>query len=163
MALNILLVTVSLIILVGLQQRQYLKPSEKSMKGVETMELPTTQANKLIVSAHYSWINRIIVGAIPRELAGNTNETILRISEWLNEPTGYANATFKGWTIGVEVQIFYKLNSGISKLDDEIALARLFVKDGWTVEQSKDHIQDPDTHQVSKAFYFAKNLMIKGE
>ena len=52
------------------------------------MELPTTQANKLIVSAHYSWINRIVVGAIPRELAGNTNETILRISEWLNEPTG---------------------------------------------------------------------------
>ena len=63
----------------------------------------------------------------------------------------------------MEVQIFYKLNSGISKLDDEIALARLFVKDGWTVEQSKDHIQDPDTHQVSKVFYFAKNLMIKGE
>lgn len=125
------------------------------------MELPTTQANKLIASAKYSWIDRIVIGVIPRELTGNTDETILRISEWLNEPTGYANATFKGWTIGVEVQIFYKLNSGISKLDDEIALARLFVKDGWTVEQSKDHIQDPDTHQVSKVFYFSKDLIIK--
>lgn len=133
------------------------------MMEVETMELPTTIANKLIASAKYSWIDKTVIGAIPRELAGNTDKTILRISEWLNEPTSYANATFKGWTIGVEVQIFYKLNSGISKLDDEIALARLFVKDGWTVEQSKDHIQDPDTHQVSKVFYFAKNLMIKGE
>ena len=133
------------------------------MKKVETMELPTTQANKLIVSAKYSWIDRIVIGIIPRELTGNSEETIVRISEWRNERTGYANATVRGWTIGVEVQIFYKLNSGISKLDDEIALARLFVKDGWTVEQSKDHIQDPDTHQVSKVFYFAKNLMIKGE
>lgn len=127
------------------------------------MELPTTIANKLIASAKHSWIDKTVIGAIPRELAGNTDKTILRISEWLNEPTSYANATFKGWTIGVEVQIFYKLNSGISKLDDEIALARLFVKNGWTVEQSKDHIQDPDTHQVSKVFYFAKNLIIKGE
>ena len=125
------------------------------------MELPTTQANKLIVSAKYSWINRIIVGAIPRELAGNTDETIVRISEWLNEPTYYANATFKGWTIGVQVQIFYKLNSGINSLDDEIALARLFVKNGWTIEQSKDHIQDPDTRQVTKVFYFSKDLIIK--
>ncbi len=127
------------------------------------MELPTTQANKLIVSAHYSWIDRTVIGAIPRELAGNTSETILRLSEWLNEPIYYANATFKGWTIGVEVQIFYKKDSGINSLDDEIKLAQLFVKDGWTVEQSKDHIQDPDTHQVSKVFYFAKNLILKEE
>lgn len=131
------------------------------MKKVETMELPTTQANKLIVSAKYSWIDRIVIGVIPRELTGNTDETIVRISEWLNEPTYYANATFKGWTIGVQVQIFYKLNSGINSLDDEIALARLFVKNGWTIEQSKDHIQDPDTHQVSKVFYFSKDLIIK--
>lgn len=124
------------------------------------MELPTTQAKNLIKSINPSWIDEIVVGAIPRELAGNTDKTICRISEWLNEPTYYANATFKGWAIGVEVQIFYKLNSEISKLDNEIALARLFAKDGWTIEQSKDHIQDPDTHQVSKAFYFAKNLML---
>ena len=125
------------------------------------MELPTTQANKLIVSAKYSWIDRIVIGVIPRELTGNTDETIVRISEWLNEPTYYANATFKGWTIGVQVQIFYKLNSGINSLDDEIALARFFVKNGWTIEQSKDHIQDPDTRQVTKVFYFSKDLIIK--
>lgn len=125
------------------------------------MELPTTQANKLIVSAKYSWIDRIVIGSIPRELAGNTSETIILISEWLNEPTYYANTTFKGWTVGVQVQIFYKKDSGINSLNNEIALAQLFVKNGWTIEQSKDHIQDPDTKQVTKVFYFAKDLIIK--
>lgn len=126
------------------------------------MELPTTQAHKLIDSAKLKWIDKIVVGAMPKEQAGNVDSTICQITEWLNEPNGYANAIFKRWTIGVEVQIFYKLNSGINTLDDEIKLAQLFVKNGWMVEQSKDHIQDPDTRQVTKVFYFAKDLIIKG-
>lgn len=126
------------------------------------MELPTTQARKLISSLGLTWIDQLVVGPIPRELAGNTDKTICRLSEWLNEPTRYANATFKGWTIGVEVQIFYRLNSKINSLDNEISLARAFVRDGWTVEQSKDHLQDPDTRQVTKVFYFAKNLKLEG-
>lgn len=127
------------------------------------VDLPTTQAKRLIKGGQFKWIDRIIVGAVPRELAGNTDVTLCRISEWLNEPTDYANAIFKGWTIGVEVQIFYKKNSGVNSLDNEIALARRFVRDGWTVEQSNDHIQDPDTKQVTKVFYFAKNLILKEE
>lgn len=127
------------------------------------MELPTTQAKRLINSLHLDWVDKIVVGAIPREMAGNTDKTICRISEYLNEPTYYANATFKGWTIGVEVQIFYKKDSGISTLNNEIALAKAFVRDGWTVEQSRDHVQDPDTRQVVKVFFFAKDLVIKEE
>lgn len=128
-----------------------------------TVELPTTMARKLIANAKFSWIDKTVVGGLPKELATSTDKTICRISEWLNEPTSYANATFKGWTIGVEVQIFYKKDSGVSTLDDEIKLAQLFVKNNWTVEQSKDHIQDPDTLQVTKVFYFAKNLILKEE
>lgn len=127
------------------------------------MDLPTNQAEDLIKLGKFDWIDQLIVGPIPREMAGNTDQTICRISEWLNEPTGYANAMFKGWTIGVEVQIFYKLNSGIATLNNEIALAKLFVKNNWTVEQSNDHIQDPDTHQVTKVFYFAKNELLREE
>lgn len=127
------------------------------------MELPTTQAKKLIKSGNFKWIDLIVSGPTPSELAGNTDKTLCRLTEWLNEPTHYANATFKGWTIGVEVQIFYKKDSGISTLNDEIKLAKLFVKDGWTIEQSRDHIQDPDTRQVTKAFYFAKDLVLKEE
>lgn len=127
------------------------------------MELPTTQARKLIESLNFSWIDKLMIGTIPTEMAGNTDQTICLIREWLNEPVYYANATFKGWTIGVEVQIFYKKDSGINSLDGEIKLAKAFVKDNWTIEQSKDHIQDPDTHQVTKVFYFAKNLILKEE
>lgn len=127
------------------------------------MELPTTQAKRLIKSGDFKWIDMIVSGPIPSELAGNTGKTLCRLTEWLNEPTYYANTTFKGWTIGVEVQIFYKKNSGISTLNDEIKLAKLFVKNGWTIEQSRDHTQDPDTHQVTKVFYFAKDLVLKEE
>lgn len=125
------------------------------------MKLPTTQARKLIDSANLSWIDKLVIGAMPKELAGNVDDTICQLTEWLNEPAGFANALFKRWTIGVEVQIFYKRDSGITTLDDEIKLAQLFVKNGWNVENSRDHIQDPDTRQVTKVFYFAKELIIK--
>lgn len=125
------------------------------------MELPTTQAKRVIESMKLPWIDEIVVGQIPRELADTSNKTICRISEYLNEPTYYANATFKGWTIGVEVQIFYKLNSGIRTLNNEIDLAREFMKNNWTIENSEDHIQDPDTRQVIKVFHFSKDLIIK--
>lgn len=124
------------------------------------MELPTTQARRLM-GTKFPWIDQIVTGELPHAVAGNADQTICRISEWLNEPTYYANAKFKGWTIGVEVQIFYKKDSGISTLNGEIQLAQLFKADGWTIEQSKNHIQDPDTGQVTKVFYFAKDLVIK--
>lgn len=124
------------------------------------MELPTTQAERLL-KGKFNWIDLLVVGEIPHAVASNANQTICRLSEWLNEPTYYANAKFKGWTIGVEVQIFYKKDSGISSLNGEIQLAQLFKSDGWTIENSKNHIQDPDTGQVTKVFYFAKDLIIK--
>ena len=127
------------------------------------MELPTTMARKLVLKSDSTWIDKVIIGAIPKELRGNTSFTICLISEWLNEPTYYANTAFKGWTVGVEVQIFYKKNSSVDTLNDEIKLAKFFIKNGWTVEQSKNHIQDPDTRQVTKVFYFAKNLILKEE
>lgn len=127
------------------------------------MELPTTQARDLIKALNPKWIDLLKVGELTQSEAGNKDKTICRISEWLNEPSGYANANFKGWTIGVEVQIFYKKNSGVDSLNDEIKLAHWFVAHGWTVEQSRNHIQDPDTGQVNKVFYFAKNELLKKE
>lgn len=54
------------------------------------MELPTTQAKKLIKSGNFKWIDLIVSGPIPSELAGNTDKTLCRLTEWLNEPTHYA-------------------------------------------------------------------------
>lgn len=128
---------------------------------VMVVELPTTQASKLISSLSLKWIDQMVIGEMPRELAGNKDKTICQVTEWLNEPQYYANRTFKGWTIGVVVHIFYKANSKVNSLNNEIKLAKAFVKDNWTIEQSKNHTQDPDTRQVTKVFYFAKDLILK--
>lgn len=124
------------------------------------MKLPTTQASELM-GGHFPWIDQYFIESVPQGVELKTSETICIISEWLNEPTYYANRTFKGWTIGVEAHIFYKLNSPMNTLDEEMKIAQLFVADGWTIENSRNHSKDPDTQQVDKVFYFAKNLVIK--
>ena len=124
------------------------------------MKLPTTQARELM-GGHFPWIDHFFIESVPQGVAIKTSETICIISEWLNEPTYYANRTFKGWTVGVEVHIFYKLNSTLNTLDEEMKIAHLFVQNGLTIEASRNHSKDPDTQQVDKVFYFAKNLLIK--
>lgn len=122
------------------------------------MKLPTTQALELMQGI--DWIDDFFAESIPDEFQDDT-KTICLVSEWLNEPTYYANRSFKGWLIGVEVQIFYKLDTDVDSLDQEIQLAQRFKLDDWTIEQSKNHIKDPDTNQVTKVFYFAKQEMLK--
>jgi hypothetical protein len=124
------------------------------------MDLPSVQALDLI-DGQFDWIDDIYLESLPEEETDLTDKTVCLITEWLNEPTGYANRTFKRWQIGVEVQIFYKKDSDTTTLDGEIALADRFKCDDWTVDQSKTHIKDPDTGQVTKVFYFSKDLTIE--
>lgn len=127
------------------------------------MELPTVYAQRLIASAHFNWVDDIYRDAIPQELQDKTDSTIVLITEDINEPAYYANGTFKGWQIGVEVQIFYSNNlpDNFRMMDAEISFAKLFNCDRWQIIDSKNHIEDPDTNQVSKVFYFSKNLTMK--
>lgn len=127
------------------------------------MQLPTVTAFKLLQSANFEWIDQMFRDGLPEEVGDVDDQTIVDITEWLNEPAYYANQTFKGWNIGVEIQIFYSnsLPAEFNMMDAEIKLADLFKKDDWNIEQSKNHIQDPDTGQVSKVFYFSKILLIK--
>lgn len=127
------------------------------------MQLPTVTAFKLLQSANFEWIDQMFRDGLPEEVGDVDDQTIVDITEWLNEPAYYANKTFKGWNIGVEIQIFYSnsLPAEFNMMDAEIKLADLFKKDDWNIEQSKNHIQDPDTGQVSKVFYFSKILLIK--
>lgn len=124
------------------------------------MKLPVTQAINLL-KPQMPWIDQFYREKIPDGIEPDLSKTICIIQEWLNEPIYYANATFKGWTIGVEIKLCYAKNSPIRTLNNEIEIAKLFVKDGWTVEKSENHIQDPDTGQVIKVFYFAKDLILK--
>lgn len=124
------------------------------------MELPSVQARKLM-KAKFPWIDSFYLESIPEGVEPDVNKTICIISEWINEPTYYANASFKGWSIGVEVHIFYGLDTSINSLDEEMKIARLFIADGWTVENSRNHSKDPDTGQTDKVFYFAKNIKLR--
>lgn len=124
------------------------------------MQLPTTQARQLM-GDHFPWIKRYFAEAIPQGVMPDTHQTICILSEWLNEPNDYANTTFKGWTIGVEVHVFYALNTSINSLDEEMKIARLFIDNGWTVENSRNHSKDPDTGQTDKVFYFAKDIRLR--
>lgn len=126
------------------------------------IKLPSIQARDLM-KPNFPWIKHYYRESLPKGTKVNPKETICIISEWLNEPTYYANSLFKGWTIGVEVHVFYALNSSEAFIDEEIRIAQLFVKNGWTVENSRNRSKDPDTGQVDKVFYFAKDLMIKKE
>lgn len=124
------------------------------------MDLPSVQALDLI-EGKFDWIDEIYLESLPEEEIDLTDKTVCLITEWINEPNIYANRTFKRWQIGVEVQIFYKKDSGTTTLDGEIALADLFKLNDWTIDQSKTHIKDPDTGQVTKVFYFSKDLTIE--
>lgn len=120
------------------------------------MQLPVIKAENLLKTVNYDWIDNIYRGSIPESAnnAGTTTDVVITESE--NTPSNYANSQFKHWTLGVEVQIFYKKANQTDILSAEIELAKMFITNGWRVEQSKNHTKDPDTGQVTKVFYFTK-------
>ena len=122
------------------------------------METPTTIAKKLMTDI--TWIDELYSGSIPSNVEVNTNKNTVLITEYLNEPSLYANMKIKYWQVGVEVQIFYKL-SGDDFQNHEIELAKLFNGDDWEIDTSRNRIKDPDTKQWTKVFYFSKILKVK--
>ncbi|MCA1344034.1 MULTISPECIES: DUF806 family protein [Lactiplantibacillus] len=120
------------------------------------MQLPVIQAENLLKTVNYDWIDNIYRGSIPKSAnnAGTTTDVVITESE--NTPSNYANSQFKHWALGVEIQIFYKKANQTDILPAEIELAKMFIANGWRVEQSKNHTKDPDTGQVTKVFYFTK-------
>lgn len=119
------------------------------------METPTTIAKNLLKDI--TWIDELYSGSIPSNVEVNTNKNTVLITEYLNEPSQYANMEIKYWLVGVEVQIFYKLD-GEDFQNCEIQVARLFNDNRWKINTSRNRIKDPDTKQWTKVFYFSKNL-----
>lgn len=119
------------------------------------METPTTIAKKLMKDI--TWIDELYSGSIPSNVEVNTNKNTVLITEYLNEPSQYANMEIKYWLVGVEVQIFYKLD-GEDFQNCEIQVARLFNDNRWKIDTSRNRIKDPDTKQWTKVFYLSKNL-----
>lgn len=119
------------------------------------MEIPTTIAKRLM--SNIAWIDELYSGSIPSNVEVNTNKNTVLITEYLNEPSQYANMEIKYWLVGVEVQIFYKLD-GDDFQNHELQVAKLFNDNRWHIDTSRNRIKDPDTKQWTKVFYFSKNL-----
>lgn len=119
------------------------------------METPTTIAKRLM--SNIAWIDELYSGSIPSNVEVNTNKNTVLITEYLDEPSQYANMEIKYWLVGVEVQIFYKLD-GDDFQNHELQVAKLFNDNRWHIDTSRNRIKDPDTKQWTKVFYFSKNL-----
>ena len=119
------------------------------------METPTTIAKRLM--SNIAWIDELYSGSIPSNVEVNTNKNTVLITEYLNETSQYSNMEIKYWLVGVEVQIFYKLD-GDDFQNHELQVAKLFNDNRWHIDTSRNRIKDPDTKQWTKVFYFSKNL-----
>ncbi|APB85458.1 DUF806 family protein [Lactiplantibacillus plantarum] len=126
------------------------------------MLLPVSQVASLVDSLNLTWLDKVYLNEIPNEDLDNTASTVMLLQETDSSPTYLANSTFKGLAMGVEIQIFYKVDlaDDFNPLEAEIALMKILKAAGWLIVSSQHHTTDPDTDQVTKTIYVTKNEMI---
>ncbi|ATI70874.1 hypothetical protein AMBR_LLDLPDMO_01110 [Lactiplantibacillus plantarum] len=126
------------------------------------MLLPVSQVASLVDSLNLTWLDKVYLNSIPKEDLDNTDITVMLLQETDSSPAYLANNTFKGLAMGVEIQIFYKVNlaDDFNPLEAEIALMKSLKEAGWLIVSSQHHTTDPDTNQVTKTIYVTKNEMI---
>ena len=126
------------------------------------MLLPVSQVASLVDSLNLTWLDKVYLNEIPNEDLDNTTSTVMLLQETDSSPAYHANSTFKGLAMGVEIQIFYKVNlaDDFNPLEAEIALMKSIKESGWLIVSSQHHTTDPDTNQVTKTIYVTKNEMI---
>ncbi|MCT3236414.1 DUF806 family protein [Lactiplantibacillus plantarum] len=126
------------------------------------MLLPVSQVSSLVDSLNLTWVDKVYLNAIPNEDLDNTDSTVMLLQETDSSPAYLANSTFKGLAMGVEIQIFYKVDlaDDFNPLEAEIALMKSLKEAGWLIVSSQHHTTDPDTDQITKTIYVTKNEMI---
>ncbi|WP_370561546.1 DUF806 family protein [Lactiplantibacillus plantarum] len=126
------------------------------------MLLPVSQLASLVNALNLTWVDKVYLNAIPKEERNNTTSTVMLLQETDSSPAYLANSTFKGLAMGVEIQIFYKVDlaDDFNPLEAEIALMKGLKEAGWLIVSSQHHTTDPDTNQVTKTIYVTKNEMI---
>lgn len=126
------------------------------------MLLPVSQVASLVNALNLNWLDKVYLNAIPNEDLDNTDSTVMLLQETDSSPAYLANSTFKGLAMGVEIQIFYKIDlvDDFNPLEAEIALMKSLKASGWLIVASQHHTTDPDTNQITKTIYVTKNEMI---
>ncbi|MCJ1648674.1 DUF806 family protein [Lactiplantibacillus plantarum] len=126
------------------------------------MLLPVSQVASLVNSLNLTWVDKVYLNEIPNDDLDNTTSTVMLLQETDSSPAYLANNTFKGLAMGVEIQIFYKVDlaDDFNPLEAEIDLMKSLKEAGWLIVSSQHHTTDPDTDQVTKTIYVTKNEMI---
>ncbi|MCH3988870.1 DUF806 family protein [Pediococcus pentosaceus] len=126
------------------------------------MLLPVSQVASLVNALKLTWVDKVYLNEIPREDLDNTDITVMLLQETDSSPAYHANSTFKGIAMGVEIQIFYKIDlaNDFNPIEAEIALMKTLKDAGWLIVSSQHHTTDPDTNQLTKTIYVTKNEMI---
>lgn len=126
------------------------------------MLLPVSQVANLVNALKFNWLDKVYLNEIPNEDLDNTDITVILLQETDSSPAYHANSTFKGLAMGVEIQIFYKVDlaDDFNPIEAEIALMKTLKAAGWLIVSSQHHTTDPDTNQVTKTIYVTKNEMI---
>ncbi|ASC08443.1 DUF806 family protein [Pediococcus pentosaceus] len=126
------------------------------------MLLPVSQVASLVNALNLTWLDKVYLNEIPKEDLDNTDITLMLLQETDSSPAYHANSTFKGIAMGVEIQIFYKIDlaDDFNPIEAEIALMKTLKDAGWLIVSSQHHTTDPDTNQLTKTIYVTKNEMI---
>lgn len=126
------------------------------------MLLPVSQVASLVNALNFTWLDKVYLNEIPKEDLDNTDSTVMLLQETDSSPAYHANSTFKGLAMGVEIQIFYKVNlaDDFNPLEAEIALMKSLKAAGWLIVSNQHHTTDPDTNQMTKTIYVTKNEMM---
>ncbi|MGA3313214.1 DUF806 family protein, partial [Lactiplantibacillus pentosus] len=74
------------------------------------MLLPVSQVASLVNALNLTWVDKVYLNEIPKEEPDNTDSTVMLLQETDSSPAYLANNTFKGLAMGVEIQIFYKVD-----------------------------------------------------
>lgn len=126
------------------------------------MLLPVSQVASLVSALKLTWLDKVYLNEIPKEDLDNTDSTVMLLQETDSSPAYHANSTFKGLAMGVEIQIFYKIDlaDDFNPIEAEIALMKILKDAGWLIVSSQHHTTDPNTNQLTKTIYVTKNEMI---
>ncbi|EIW14309.1 putative tail component protein, DUF806 family [Lactiplantibacillus pentosus KCA1] len=126
------------------------------------MLLPVSQVASLINSLELDWIDKVYLNEIPNEDVDNADLTVMLLQETDSTPSDYANRTFKGVFLGVEIQVFYSLDmaDSFNPLEAEINLMKSLKNAGWSIVSSQHHTIDPGTNQITKTIYVTKDSLI---
>lgn len=115
--------------------------------------LAVKEARDLIKKANINGVDQVYSINIPAEMSKVTDQTIVLITDANSVPTVYGNNDFNALRRMVEVQVFYSDDLNVDPEVVDVKLYRAFTNAGWDLGQNYGHTFDPDTDQLTTAFY----------